>query len=64
MGRAFIHDLWMRASGGGGADGHKCTRFLLVSPVGASTLYNLGEGMAVTRPYNQGPDLWWGDGLA
>ena len=64
MGCVFVHDFGMRASGGVGATGRECTRFLLVSPVGVSTFYNLGEGMAVTRPYNQGPDSCRGDGLA
>ena len=64
MGSVFIHDLGTRASDGGGAACRKCTRFLLVSPEGVSTMYDLGEGIAVTRPYSQGPDLWWGEGLA
>ena len=36
----------------------------IVRPVGGSTMYDLEEGIAVTKLFNHGSHLSWGDGLA
>ena len=36
--RCLVQALGIRVSGGGGAAGRKCDRFLLVRPVGVSTM--------------------------
>ena len=54
----------VRKSYGGGAARRKCTRFLCISPVGVSIVYDLSPFTFDTRPYAHGFPLRFGAGLA